>query len=242
MLNIVVPMSGEMPFFKDIDYPYPKPLVEINGRPMIEYLVRNLLSCGPEVRIVFLVREDHVKKFYLGNTIRLLARDQSVVQSVPVHTGGALCTVLMAVELIDNNQRLLIVNFDQYFTHNFREGVEALFQTPYEGGCFVFESVHPRWSFVRTLGEDIVEASEKRPISRQAIAGVYGFSRGADFVAAANQALLKDASHDGSFYVSSVINEMVLINKRLRAINVPAGAYHSFYSPAKIAEFTSSLA
>ncbi len=240
MLNVLVPMSGPMPFFNEGEYPFPKPLVEINGLPMIEYVTRNILSCGPDVRVNFLVREDYCKKYHLDDTIRLLAPGQSMVTQVSTDTCGALCTALLAVEQIDNDQPLLIVNSDQYFTKDFAGKVSALFEAPYEGGCLVFESVHPRWSFVRTTGEDITEAAEKRPITKRAIAGVYGFGRGADFVTAAKQALLKDASHDGIFYLSAALNEMVLMNKRLRAVEVPAADYHSFYSPKKIAEFAGS--
>jgi len=242
MLNVLVPMSGPMPFFSEGEYPFPKPLVEISGLPMIEYSVRNILECGPDVHVNFLVREDYCNKYHLDDTIRLLAPSRSQVTKVATETRGALCTALLAVEQIDNDHPLLIVNFDQYFTHGFAEKVARLFEPPYEGGCLVFESVHPRWSFVRTGGGEIVEAAEKRPITKRAIAGVYGFGRGSDFVKAAKQALLKDASHDEIFYLSAAVNEMVLMNKRLRAVEVPTKDYHSFYSPKKIAEFAGSEA
>ena len=240
MLNVLVPMSGPMPFFNEGEYPFPKPLVEINGVPMIEYVVRNIASCGPDVRAIFLVRQDHCKKYHLDDTIRLLAPEHAEVLKVASETRGALCTALLAIESINNDNPLLIVNSDQYFTQGFAQGVRQLFEPPYEGGCLVFDSVHPRWSFVRTHGDEIVEAAEKRPITRRAIAGAYGFARGADFVAAAKQALLKDANHDGVFYLSAAINEMVLMNKRLRAVQMPSADYHSFYSPKKIAEFSAS--
>ena len=52
-----------------------------------------------------------------------------------------------------------------------------------DGGVIVFDSVHPRWSFVRVdKAGFVIETAEKRPISRLATAGFYYFRRGADFV------------------------------------------------------------
>lgn len=236
MHRVIVPMSGPMPFFNEDEYPFPKPLVEINGRPMIEYVIRNILELGQDTWIKFLIRADYCTRYHLDDTITLLAENASV-SPVAKDTGGALCTALLAIEEINNSDPLLILNADQYFAAGFASSVRRLFEPPYDGGCVVFDSVHPRWSFVRTVGDEIVEAAEKRPITRRAVAGVYGFARGADFVSAAKQALLKDASHDGAYYLSAAVNEMVLMNKKLRAVEVAPGDYHSFYSPAKIAEF-----
>jgi NDP-sugar pyrophosphorylase family protein len=236
MLNVLIPLSGQMPFFGEAEYPFPKPLVEINGLPMIEYVVRNLLSLG-EVRPHFLVRQDYCRKFHLDDTIRLLCAHAKVTP-VATETGGALCTALLAVDDIAPEEPLLVVNADQYFSDGFAPAVRSLFEDPWQGGCLVFDSVHPRWSFVRTAGEQIIEAAEKRPISRQAVAGVYGFLRGKDFVEAAGNALMKDASHDGRFYTSAAVNELILLGRQLRAVPVAASTYHSFYSPNKIAEFT----
>jgi NDP-sugar pyrophosphorylase family protein len=241
MLNVLVPMSGPMPFFPAEEYPFPKPLVEIAGSSMIEYTAKNLLECGRDFHATFLVRNDYCRQFHLDDTIHLLMGQKASVVQVQADTKGALCTALLAIDSINNENPLLIMNFDQYFTSGFARMLDEIFRPEFDGGCCVFESVHPRWSFVKTNGEEVVEAAEKRPISKHAIAGIYGFARGTDFVAAAKSALIKDASHDGLFYISAALNEMVLMNKRLRAVPIDSGQYHSFYSPKKVEEFAGNL-
>ena len=83
----------------------------------------------------------------------------------------------------------------------------------------------------------IVEASEKRPISKNAIAGVYVFQRGSDFVTGAKEAIRKDASVGGAYFVSAVFNELILMNRTMHAVAVPNADYVTFYSPQKIAEY-----
>lgn len=50
MLNILIPLAGPTPFFDSSEYPFPKPLIEIRGTPMIEHLIDNLKSIEAEKR------------------------------------------------------------------------------------------------------------------------------------------------------------------------------------------------
>ena len=72
----------------------------------------------------------------------------------------------------------------------------------------------------------IVEAAEKHPISRHATAGFYWFKRGADFDAAAQAMIRKDAQVDGKFFISLVFNELVLQQKRMGVLEVDSRHYH----------------
>ena len=195
MLNIVVPMSGKTPFFDGHDFPFPKPLVEINGITMIEYVTRNISELGIDANVYFMVREDYCKKYHLDDTIKLLLPENAHVIPVAFETKGALCTTLLAIDHINTHDPVIAINSDQYFSYGFKDSVLMLFEDDFDGGCLVFQSVHPRWSYVRVQDQHIIEAAEKRPITRHAIAGVYGFSHGTDFVKAAHSALQKDADH-----------------------------------------------
>ena len=72
-----------------------------------------------------------------------------------------------------------------------------------------FRSLHPRYSYM--LVDDnglIVEAAEKRPISRHATAGFYWYRRGADFVQSAQDMIRKDAHVDEKRlkHVEAIVN------------------------------------
>lgn len=238
MLNILIPLAGPTPFFDSSEYPFPKPLIEIRGIPMIEHLIANLKSIEAEKRFIFLLRDDDCSRFHLDETVRLLAGEDSIILRVKGETKGAVCSSLLAIDYIDNDEPLLISNGDQLFAKGLSERVLDLCRDDGDGGCVVFQSVHPRWSYVRLENDhQIVEASEKRPISKNAIAGVYVFRRGSDFVRGAKEAIRKDASVGGSYFVSAVFNELILLNRALRAVAVPNSDYVTFYSPQKISEY-----
>jgi len=105
-----------------------------------------------------------------------------------------------------------------------------------------FESVHPRWSYVRLDKEQyVVETAEKHPISRNAIAGLYYFRHGSDFIEAAMRSIQKDSSIKGNFYIAPTLNELILQGKKIRVAKIDALRYHTFYTSQKIKEYESQM-
>jgi NDP-sugar pyrophosphorylase family protein len=238
MLNILVPLSVQSMFFESSDYPFPKPLIEIDGKPMIQHLVENLSTIAGNKRFIFVLRDEDCSRYHLDSTVRLLAGDDSIIIRLLNQTKGAACSALLAIDHIGNDEPLLIVNGDQIFDLDLNLLLTRFRTIGSDAGCLTFDSVHPRWSYVRLEGEhDIVETAEKHPISRHAIAGFYYFARGADFVLAAQHSIRKDTSVDDVYYIAPVLNELVLLNRKLTALSIPNAAYHTFYSPKKIEEY-----
>ena len=238
MLNILVPLSVQSMFFESSDYPFPKPLIEIDGKPMIQHLVENLSTIAGAKRFIFVLRDEDCSRYHLDSTVRLLAGNDSIIIRLLNQTKGAACSALLAIDHIGNDEPLLIVNGDQVFDLDLNLLLTRFRTMGSDAGCLTFDSVHPRWSYVRLEGEhDIVETAEKHPISRHAIAGFYYFARGADFVLAAQHSIRKDTSVDDVYYIAPVLNELVLLNRKLTALSIPNAAYHTFYSPKKIEEY-----
>jgi len=240
LLNILIPLGAHSPFFEGAEYPYPKPLVEIGGKLMIQHVIENLQQIEEKKRFIFVLREEDCHRFHLDSTVRLLAGPDAVVIRLQHETKGAVCSVMLAVDYITPDAPLLISNGDQLFDVNPGVFIERFRAAKADAGCIYFDSVHPRWSYVRLEGADqIVEAAEKRPISRHAIAGLYYFALGADFMESAKRTILKDASINGQYFIAPVFNELVLANRILKAFPIANNAYHTFYSPQRIEEYES---
>lgn len=241
-LNILVPMAGESPFFNLPDYHFPKPLVEINGRAMIEIVIENLSRIPGKKRFTFVVREEDCLKFHLDKVLNLLTNNQCVVIRQQQDTRGAVCSSLLAVEYINNDQELIISNGDQILDVDFSGILSEFRGEKVDGGIICFPSVHPKWSYVR-VNENlmITEAAEKRPISKHATAAWLYFKKGNDYVRAAMKSIRNDAHVNGLFYIVPTVNELILENKRIKMFPIDGHKYHSFYSPKKIEEYLESL-
>jgi len=232
----VIPTAGGDDAFKDRGFPYCKPLTEIHGRPLIEHVWQGLLPLRA-ARHVFVIRKEDARRAHLADVLRLMDPGCAVV-TTDGPTAGAACTALLAIEHIEPDRELVIANGDQVFACDLGEAVADFRARDLDGGTVVFDSVHPRWSFVRVGSDGLVtEAAEKRPISRHATAGFYYFRRGADFVRAAEAMIRKDAQVNGAFYVCPAFNEMILNHARIGVFPIPRDAYTSLATPQNVDEY-----
>lgn len=237
MINVLLPAMGTSTFFKD-SY-FPKPLVEIKGKTMLELVVEDYSKLEPK-NYIFVFSEEECLKFHMDSSVKILTPASRVIK-LHNQTAGALCSCLMAVEYINDDTPLLIANSDQIIDVDYREVMNHFEDMNADAGVITFPSIHPRWSYARKRGDEIVEVAEKRPLSKDAIAGFYYYRKGKDFVEAAKKALIKQNNLDGRYYISASINELILWGKKVGFYDIRKEQYKSFYSPAKIKEYEESL-
>ncbi len=234
MVNILIPSCSNSEFFAD-SY-YPKTLYEVNNQPMIQ-LVSNTFKSLEDRHFVYMFLQKECDKFHTDNVVSILNDYKADIIRLKETTGGALCTCLMAVEYIDSSDELIISNNDQVIDKDFNEILADFRANNTDCGVVCFETLHPRWSYVRFEGNDVVEAAEKRPVSNKAIAGIYYFKHGHDFIEAAKEAIRKGSMHDGRFYLTAAVNEMILKNKCVRKYDIENNQYHSLFTPERIRLF-----
>lgn len=234
MINILIPTMGDSLFFKDNFYP--KPMIEILGKTMLEKVVDNYKDINDR-RYIFIFSQKECNKFYLDDSARILAKPKVETLILENMTEGALCSCLMAIKLINNDEPLIIANCDQIIDITYTEVLEKFNKNKVDIGVITFESVHPRWSYIKVERDEVIEVAEKRPLSKQAIAGFYYFKRGKDFIEAAKKVIIKDEKYSNKFYISSTINQAILLGKKIGYFSIEKEKYHSFYSPHKIKEY-----
>ena len=212
-MNVLIPMAGAGSRFAQAGYTFPKPLIEVNGKPMIQVVVENL---NIDAHYIFLVQKDHYEKYNLKQLLNLIAPDCDIV-IVDGMTEGAACTTLLAKHLIDSDKPLLMANSDQYVEWDSNEALYEFSASNADGGILSFKATHPKWSFAKT-GEDgfVSEVAEKNPISDNATVGIYYWKHGSDYVKYANQMIGKNVRTNNEFYVCPVFNEAIQDGKKVR--------------------------
>jgi dTDP-glucose pyrophosphorylase len=217
-LNVLIPMAGAGSRFAQQGYTFPKPLIEVNGKPMIQVVVENL---NIEANYIFLVQKEHYEKYNLKFLLNLIAPNCTIVQIDGI-TEGAACTTLLAKDLINNDSPLLTVNSDQFIEWNSNECMYAFSADDIDGGILTFRATHPKWSYAK-LGDDgfVSEVAEKKVISDNATVGLYYWRNGSEYVKYAEQMIEKNIRVNNEFYVCPVFNEAIQDGKKVKIKPVP---------------------
>ena len=212
-MNVLIPMAGAGSRFQKAGYTFPKPLIEVNGKPMIQLVTENL---NIEARHIFVVQKEHYEKYNLKYLLNLISPDCEIVQVDEV-TEGAACTTLLAKEFINNNEPLLFANSDQFLDWDSNQFMYSMVADEVDGGIATFAATHPKWSFVKLNDDGFVsEVAEKKPISDIATCGIYYWKKGSDYVKYAEQMIKKDIRVNNEFYVCPVFNEALADKKKIK--------------------------
>lgn len=205
-MNVLIPMAGLGSRFAKAGYVFPKPLIEVNGKPMIQLVIENL---NIEANYVFIVLQKEYEKYNLQQLLNLIVPNCTIV-TVDTITEGAACTTLLAKEYINNDSPLLIANADQYIVWDSNKYMYAFNADNIDGGILTFKSIHPKWSFVEIDSNNFVlRVAEKNPISNNATVGIYYWKHGLDYIKYAEQMINKNIRVNNEFYICPVFNEAI---------------------------------
>ncbi len=208
-LQIVVPMAGRGSRFAGAGYTTPKPLIPVGGRPMIQWVVENIRPQRPH-HFTFICLAEHLDKYpEVPAELRRLCPGCHIVP-VRAVTEGAACTVLLASDLINSSDPLMIANSDQIVDLDINQYLAAADAPDVGGLIMTFWADHPKWSYCRMRADGTVsEVVEKQVVSNEATVGIYNFRQGRDFVRAAETMIAKNLRVNNEFYVAPCYNQLI---------------------------------
>ena len=216
-MNVLIPMAGAGSRFEKAGYTFPKPLIDVRGKPMIQWVVDNL---NVEAKYIFIVQQSHFEKYNLKETLSNFCPNNEIIQIDGI-TEGAACTTLLAKQYIDKDEPLIIANSDQFVEWDSDEFIYSCNAGDLDANILTFNSTHPKWSYAKLndLGF-VTEVAEKKPISDLATVGIYYWRKGSDYVKYAEQMIDKNIRVNSEFYVCPVFNEAIQDNKKVRTYNI----------------------
>ena len=216
-MNVLIPMAGAGKRFFEAGYVFPKPLIEVNNKPMIQWVIESL---NLKANYIFIIQKEHQKKYNIRSVLKILQPDCKIIELDHL-TEGAACTTLLAKKFINNSDPLIIANSDQYINWNSSKALYDFNSKNLDGAILTFEAIHPKWSYAKCDDEGYVtEVAEKKVISKNATVGVYYWKHGSDYVNSAEEMIKKNIRVNNEFYVCPTYNEFLSKNKKVKIYNV----------------------
>lgn len=233
MLNILIPAGGRGQRFKNAGYTFSKPLIDVHGKPMIEVVVSNLNLNG---RYIFLVSRDDYEKYALNYLLPLITKPyecEIIIEEPPISGAAAAC--LLAKNLINNDDHLVVANSDQWLNYDSNDFLKTAEKA--DGALITFQNTHPKWSFCKVDENTgyVTEVAEKKPISTHANTGVYYWNKGSDFISSVEEMIADNFRVNNEFYVAPSYN--YLINKGKKIINYSISEMHGLGTPEDLTAF-----
>lgn len=198
-------------------------MVPLSGSTVLERIATQVLRESVD-EVLVLVSRGHIETWHLEHAIQQIS---TRARTFPIYgrTRGAACTALLAIDELDPDEELLILASDEYITKEYPPIIQEFRDSIHDAATVVFQSWHPRFSYVLIEEGRVVEAAEKNPISNTATAGIYWFRKSEDFVTAALEMIRKRAATSGNYYVCPVFNEMILAGKSIGTHQISPDEY-----------------
>lgn len=225
-------MAGLGSRFPRDKYYLPKPLIDVNGRPMI---TRALESLDIDGQYHFILRNDEFLKITKDVISKTVKNPNFVI--VDQTTEGPACSVLLFKEFINNDDELVTANCDQImewssklFFHNVRL---------YDGAVVTYYSDTDKNSYVKLDRQGrAIQFAEKEVISNISLNGIHYWKKGSDFVASAESMMTaNDRAPNGEFYIAPTYNYMIRAGKEIGIFHIPIEQHHAVGVPIDLERF-----
>ena len=212
----IIPMAGEGIRFVNKGYRLPKPLIPINGIPMVVRAAK----CLPSADLwIFICKEDHILNSKIEDILNQYFSSPKII-SVDFLTEGQASTCLLAKKYLRPNDILTIGSCDcrmNYDKTNYNKKLitsDALVWTFKNNISVIKNPEMYGWvklnKFGKTLGVSCKIPVSNNPIEDNALTGSFSFRKAEHFLEYCDKTIFKNRSINNQFYLYIVLDECVI--------------------------------
>jgi len=215
-MKVLIPMAGTGNRFVQKGYIDPKPLIKVNNKRIIEYILEMF---DKDDEIYFICNSNHLKETKMKEILLSLRPDAKVLE-IDNHKKGPIYTIIPFMELVKDDQEVLVCYCDNPLVWNKQDFINHVKEKKLDGCILTHSGMHPhtlnstKMAFLKTSGDLMIEIKEKEcytdnPMMEHASTGVYYFSKGKFMKDCFNKTIEKNINYNGEFYVTLSYNLMV---------------------------------
>lgn len=227
-MQVVIPMSGIGKRFGDAGYTVPKPLIEVDGRPIISYVIDMFPG---ENNFVFICNREHLETTPLRAVLEQCKPTGRIIAIEP-HKKGPVYAVSQCFTAIDDDDEIVVNYCDFYSDWDYADFLKDTHSRKAEGCVPSYRGFHPHmlgtdnYAFIRDDGRWLQAIQEKQPFTNDRMAeyasnGTYYFRHGRHVKKYFAELMAQDVQVNGEFYVSMIYNLLVRDGLPVSVYEVP---------------------
>lgn len=243
-MQVVIAMSGFGERFRRAGYEIPKPLIEVEGRPIISHVVDMFPGDND---FIFICNQDHLAEpeFRMEAILKEICPTGQIIAIEP-HKLGPVHAVLSAQPSIDLDQPTIINYCDFTCYWDFNHFAQQVIQADCDGAIPCYTGFHPHmlgstnYAYVRETNGWVEDIQEKQPYTDQpmqeyASSGTYFFRTGKLAIKYCQRVKDEKLDLNGEYYVSLVYKPM--LSDECRVMVYPIQHFMQWGTPEDLAVY-----
>jgi NDP-sugar pyrophosphorylase family protein len=215
-MHIIVPMSGMGKRFIEAGLKMPKPLIMVDGKPIIEH-VCNLFP--DEDKFTFICNSTHLANTNIRKVLQSIKPNANIVE-IQNHNKGPVYAVSLVKDLIEDDEEV-IINYCDFGTYwDYKDFLKHTRERNADGAIPSYKGFHPHmlgntnYAFMRDKQQWMLEIKEKETFTSNrmdeyASNGTYYFKKGSYVKKYFQELMDKNINIKGEFYVSLTYNLLI---------------------------------
>jgi len=239
----LVPLAGEGNRFKVLGYSLPKPLIEVNGNPMVIAAAQSLPKADS---YVFACRKEHIEKYCIDKILKKNFPN-SICFIVDSLTEGQASTCLLARKYINSDAVLTIGACDNGMEWDKSKFDKLINDKNTDAIIWTFRKYPPvrikpeMYGWVKVDKDDsATEVSVKIPISEEpmedhAVVGTFSFKKASNFFDYAESMIEANRRINNEFYIDELMNVMIEAGLNVKVLEI--NTYLGWGTPNELKTF-----
>jgi dTDP-glucose pyrophosphorylase len=218
-IQIVIPAAGNGLRFQQAGYKEIKPLIPVNGIPMINWVIGNF-DLNESDQIFIIVKSGDQIENLRENWFK---RSKLNINFIIINgqTEGPADSVNRARIHLDPELPLIVANSDQYVNVNLNEFLEDVCNSTSAGSILTMQASEDKWSYVARNSYGFVhKVVEKIQISTEATVGIYGWQKANYFFDSFDRMVRVNDRTNNEFYVAPSYNYLIELGFTVSALNI----------------------
>ncbi len=245
-MKIIIPMAGMGWRFIKEGYNIPKPLIKVDGKPIIQHIIE--LFPGEE-DFIFICNKQHLKETEMRSLLQKLKPKSQIIEIDYQKKGPVYGGVILVEEYVPDKEPVILSYCDYSLVWDYEKFKKTINESNVDSISVCYKGFHPHligpnlYAGVKTWENNLaIEVKEKHSYTKDKMetwqqAGLFYFKTGEILKKYARKVYETEEAINGEHYISQLFTPM--IKEGLNSLVYPVETFIQWGTPQDLEEYES---